>query len=222
MIYYKPLTGLKTVFLSMQQTNPIQGRLTQPLPGKIIPMVVIIPFQRRLERHYRTLYNTRQYEFISKNSSRKQSFRHLSGSKIHAFLGLILSPIQRLLDMYDTHIAQKRYELSFNGQVMYLEHILNDRFDMTQRRIYITDKDPLDNAPAIIFNIADSTETAIIYNIGDAQAAQSLIAFTFADIENQYDFILNVPNALSSQNLRIRKTLDQYKEASKEYIIINF
>jgi hypothetical protein len=149
-------------------------------------------------------------------------FDILSGSKLHAILQVILSPLQRLLDLYDTHIATKRYELSFNGQVIYLEHLLNDQFDSTQRRIYISDPNPLDNAPAILYNLIDNSETAIIYNMGDAQANDSLIAFNFADIQNQYDFILNVPNDLSNLNLRIGKMLDQYKEASKHYFIINF
>jgi hypothetical protein len=149
-------------------------------------------------------------------------FDILVGSKLHAIVQVLLSPLQRLLDMYNTHIAQKRYELSFNGQVVYLEHILNDTYDNTQRRIYISDIDPLDNAPAIIYNFSDNTETAIIYNLGDTQANQSLITFNAVDIENQYDFIVNVPNDLSDKNLSIGKMIDQYKEASKHYLIVNF
>jgi hypothetical protein len=149
-------------------------------------------------------------------------FSILSGSKLHALLQVVLSPIQRLWDAYDAYIASTRYDLSFNGQVIYLEHILNDAYDNTQRRIFISDPDPLDNAPAILYNLSDSSETAIIYNLSDAQAVQSLIAFNFVDIQNQYDFILNVPNALSAQNLSISKLIDQYKEASRHYLIVNF
>jgi hypothetical protein len=149
-------------------------------------------------------------------------FNIVNGSKILAFVELILSPIQSVRDKFDAYIAEKRYEMSFNGQIIYLEHLLNDRFDNTLRRITITDIEPLDNVPAIIYNFVDNSETAMIYNIGDVAIAQSLMAYGFLDINIQYDFILNVPTALAAQNLQIKKMLDQYKEASNQYVLINF
>lgn len=148
-------------------------------------------------------------------------FKTVTGVKILAFTEVLLSPIQAIKDAFNVYIDEKRYEMSFNGQIIYLEHLLNNAFDNVQRRIYISDF-VLEKYPAIVYLFTDNNETAIIYNVVDAQQNQSLIAYTFEDINVQYDFILNVPNDLTAQNLRIKKTLNQYKEASNQYLLINF
>lgn len=146
-------------------------------------------------------------------------FATISGAKILAFVLVALSPLQYIIGLYDVYVKRKRLELKFNGQVCYLEHILNDTFDPILRRIFITDPNALLNAPPIIFNIADNQPSIALFNIGDTGAANTAVAFNLADFATQYDFVLHIPTALNSQQLSIRKTTDSYKEASKYYQI---
>lgn len=49
----------------------------------------------------------------------------------------LLTPIK---DLHTNSVAAFDglvYKMSFNGQIIYLEHVINDRFDPTQRLIYI-------------------------------------------------------------------------------------
>ena len=146
-------------------------------------------------------------------------FSIVSGAKIIAFVEVLLSPLQSIQDAYDVFITAKRYELSFNGQVQYLEHILNDQFDNTLRRISITDPASLGNESPYIFNFVDNAPTLIIFNIGDSGLANSPRFFNTVDLTVQYDFVLNVPTALNPLLNAIKKLCDSYKEASKIYQI---
>ena len=146
-------------------------------------------------------------------------FATIRGAKILAFILVALSPLQYIIGLYDAYVLRKRLELKFNGQVCYLEHILNDMFDPTFRRIFITDPDALVNSPPILFNIADNQPSILLFNIGDGGASNTAVAFNIADFATQFDFVLHIPTDLTSQQLSIKKTLDAYKEASKYYQI---
>lgn len=146
-------------------------------------------------------------------------FSILSGTRLLAFVEVLLSPLQRLMGLHDNYVSDKRYELSFNGQVMYLEHILNDKYDATLRRMYISDPNPLVNQSPIITNITDNQATLTLYNIGDTGLVNSPRFYNIADLTTQFDFVLNMPTTLENQLNSIQQTLDAYKEASKIYQI---
>ena len=146
-------------------------------------------------------------------------FQILNGLTLAAFVKVLLSPLQRLLDLLDAYIAAKRYELTFNGQICYLEHILNDKYDPILRRITITDPPQLLITPLSIFNIADEKPSILLYNLGDIRPNSTANSYSIADFTTQVDFILNIPNDLVTQQNAIKKTCDAYKEASKYYTI---
>lgn len=144
-------------------------------------------------------------------------FNTLSGEKLLAFVEVILSPLQSVRDAYDSYIAAKRYELSFNGQVIYLEHVLNDTFDNTLRRIYLSEPSNLGAQSPVVYNFSDDYDSMTVYNFTNTGSANTPRFYNTADLTIQYDFILNLPFALSTKENAIKKLLDAYKEASKKY-----
>ena len=146
-------------------------------------------------------------------------FQTLVGVKFAAFVTVLLSPLQAVCNAFDVYVTAKRYELSFNGQVCYLEHILNDKFDNTLRRINITDPPQLTIEPLSISTIQDGQTAFLLFNLSDTRPNGTANIFNIADFVTQLDFILNVPTDLSGNINPIKKVCDAYKEASKYYTV---
>jgi hypothetical protein len=63
-----------------------------------------------------------------------------------AWLKVLVSPVKWLYDQFKTSRKGNLYTLAHNGQVCYLEAVLNDAFDPIVRGVYVTDgpfRDPL-------------------------------------------------------------------------------
>ena len=78
-------------------------------------------------------------------------------NKISAFLYLILHPLKAVNILFDQYKTDTNYKLIFNGQIVYLEHYLNDIYDNTQRRIYIQD------TANAVYNYININEAITIY-----------------------------------------------------------
>ena len=64
----------------------------------------------------------------------------------YAWLKVLVSPVVYLYNLFKINRDTNIYGLGINSQVCYLEKVLNDTFDLTPRRIFITDgeyHDPL-------------------------------------------------------------------------------
>lgn len=140
-------------------------------------------------------------------------------SRLIAWIKALISPVQTLTDDFVQFKADKKYDVSFNGQVIYLEHLLNDRFDDTQRRIYITDSTTQIIAP-FVYNKVEQKEI-YIYN-----KSESTPFFLFG--KNEYltgtDFIVHVPTALLTPSVEIILValVKRYKIAGKRFEVKTF
>ena len=56
-----------------------------------------------------------------------------------AWVRAMLQPVSSLLDRFNSNRSRNLYNLTHNGQVCYLRALLNDSFDVSQRRIKIDD-----------------------------------------------------------------------------------
>jgi hypothetical protein len=103
------------------------------------------------------------------------------------------------------------------GQVVYMEHYLNDIYDNSLRRIYIDDGNA--GTPFFLYNKVDGTPNEYIYN--KSELATAPILYNQADYADQVDFIVvipwaNIPSAdVTIMSARIRK----YKLAGKRFEI---
>jgi hypothetical protein len=145
----------------------------------------------------------------------------LRGGKMAAWLRIIVYPIQFISDKFDAFALDKREELRYNGQVIYLEKLLNDRFDNNLRRITITDPTASVVPLPVVFRIEDDAwfNSVVINNWGQSLASDTFLIFNYADVQTQFDFVVNVPNALSPYTGVIDGLVKQYKEASKVFQI---
>lgn len=119
-----------------------------------------------------------------------------------------------LTDFYSFYEA-KKYELTFNGEVIYLEHLLNDQFDDVLRRIYIDDAE---QTPSIYwFNVSEDNEETFLFN--NSETSDELYLFNSATFFTDYDFIVFVPIGLVYDANLMKYYVNKYRCAGKRFKI---
>ncbi|WPC13622.1 hypothetical protein LEQ04_08415 [Riemerella anatipestifer] len=113
-----------------------------------------------------------------------------------------------LLDRFNFNRNENLYNLQHNGQVCYLRKVLNDRFDVSQRRILIVDGNRYRRPYIYTDGEQKSKYLGIMYLRDDADYADTGV-----------DFIVLVPAGLSYNNYEMQALVDFYKLASKRYKI---
>jgi hypothetical protein len=131
--------------------------------------------------------------------------------KLFSWLRALCSPVVTLYRLFLTARAADLYNLAHDSRVFSIQAVLNDRFDATERRIYITDGFAFDRI--YIFREDESKPLYLasvpLYNPGD-----------YGD--TGVDFIVNVPLAISigAQDLiQMTALVTAYKLASKRFLI---
>lgn len=143
------------------------------------------------------------------------------GSSRHIdWISAILMPLKQFNNSIATYADMVYYRLSITGQVIYLEHYLNDLYDPDLRRIFISEDNLL--LPPFLYNKADNVDTWYLYNKVDGE--DPLYLYNYVDYLGS-SFIINVPNALPltlTLRNRISKSTNQYKQAGVFYTIVNY
>lgn len=131
----------------------------------------------------------------------------------------LLKPLEEVNVNFKIFRKASIYKVTHNGQVVYLQKVLNDYFDKEERRIYIKDvfyRNPLyiypetDEKPVYIYD----NEPVYVYDDND---------FNLPD----YEFVVYIPIALKPVNdidiinieIQIKSLVNYYKLASKRYLI---
>ncbi len=144
----------------------------------------------------------------------------LAGNKHMSWVSALVSPLQTMNAWLWEFVQATRYKMYLTGQVIYLEHYLNDLFDPDLRRIFISNSVPA-TAP-FVFN---KVENNPVYIYNKAEAEDPFYLRNIADYLSQYDFIINVPSDITLTTAftnQIRSAVNYYKQAGKKYTIINF
>lgn len=131
------------------------------------------------------------------------------------FINCITKPLRTIQSKLYVKSHELKYSLSFNGQVIYLEHILNDLFDPVLRRIFITNQ-PL-SSYQYIYNYEEGHDPIFIFN-----ESEDLPFFINNRVEFQTGFIVHVPTGLVGEYESFKYYLNMYKLKSKEYQIIEY
>ncbi|ALC97830.1 hypothetical protein AM608_09370 [Capnocytophaga sp. oral taxon 323] len=132
--------------------------------------------------------------------------------KMVAWLRSLLQPLESLHGSFITERADALYRLSHNGQVCYLEKVLNDKYDPERKRIYIT----------------DGNKHSRTYIYTRAEQRPKYLGKLFLQLRDAYadtgvDFIVKVPQELYKENDYEKMALiDYYRLASKRYRIEPF
>lgn len=140
-----------------------------------------------------------------------------SGSAVRhlKWLGALLAPMQALNQTFQEYVSDVRYTMYLTGQVIYLEHYLNDLYDPIARRIYIEDGEAV-NA-MLVRNKSESGETSILRNKSEGQ--ESAILYNRDEVFGQDDFVVVLPfgNLPDYWEARISASINRYKAAGKRY-----
>ena len=142
---------------------------------------------------------------------------------IAAFVRTIISSLQTLSNDFDAFSNAIRYDLKFDGRVIYLEHWLNDTFDNTLRRIYIVDPSPSNTIPVVVFNYSEGQPSnMIVRNYGETGATAA--TYNRSELQTRFDFVIKVPFSIgtSVNQKTITAMVNRKKQAGKMFAIQTF
>jgi len=131
------------------------------------------------------------------------------------FINALLWPFQELYNLFTNFRNDNIYRLNHSSQVCYIRAVLNDAFDITERRITVV------NAGGLTVNLLypdlDLKEILLQPDPDDTLLIYQDSAYN----GGEYDFIVNVPFSVSEAQLyQMESLLNKYKLASKRYDII--
>ncbi len=138
----------------------------------------------------------------------------LRKKRMYAFLCVFLYPFYWLCKMFKDYRKTSLRKLNVNGQVAYIEKMLNDEFEFENREIYITDSDAL--KPNVADMYRDPSVTMTIY---PESSEEKLYLESGDESIKSEDYIVNVPSFLADK-LEVIKTIVEYnKPAGRTYKI---
>lgn len=135
---------------------------------------------------------------------------------VFAFLKSFSEDLNKTQSDLQMLYANTKYDLTFNGQTIYLEHFLNDQYDPTLRRIYIEDIDTDDTL--YLFNKSEQNELTHLFNQSENEPALYLI--NQSESITTVDFQIIIPGDVVFDELVLRKRFDQYRLAGPNYEIV--
>ena len=129
------------------------------------------------------------------------------------FLSMIkcfTTPLQNMQNEFEINRKNNIYKLTHNSQICKLAAVLNDTFDMAQRRIYITD--------------GGDHEVTLIHRDSDQKLLQlPIIVHRDEDYgDSGYDFVVAIPTDIDftqEVELHMKSNINFYKLAGKRYKI---
>jgi hypothetical protein len=143
----------------------------------------------------------------------------------------LIEPVKWLYHVFKTNRNSNLYLLAHNGQVGYLEAVLNDTFDMLNRRIFISD--PLFFDPGYIYLETElkPLHIGLVSDIGVSVFPTPNPVPLYTDSElysgGGISFIVNVPIALAltvtpGPIKRLKALVDMYKLPGRRYDVVFF
>jgi len=140
---------------------------------------------------------------------------HLRKIKHVLWLQGLISPVNVLYQQFRKNRDANLYRLKITGQVCYLQRLLNDRYDISDRRISIDDGQTFD--PVYIFLELESKPVHLF------TAAENQPVYIYTQPETAIDpadFVVKVPAGLVYNETEMRGLIDAYKLAGKIYTIL--
>jgi hypothetical protein len=158
-----------------------------------------------------------KYNIDYKNISYKAlNYIYKSAVKLVDYLGLFGSQLNYLNNIFYSKTLRFEEIVNNNNQRIIIEKLLNDKYDNTLRRIYITTNVI---EPIYFYKVSESETPVYLYTKAES------IPFIMSknkDIVGVYapDYTVHLPTSLSSIETKIKSTVDLYNRIDKLYNII--
>lgn len=151
----------------------------------------------------------------------------LRGPKMLAWLISLTKPIETLYNTFQAFRSSSLDKVSYNSQIIYLEKLLNDRFNPSMvAPIYIADVANI--SYTYVANKAEGYDPIYIGN--KAEAGTPLYIGNRSEYQGQYEFKVMVPAAVYADLLAdneallntMKALINFYKLAGKRYLIQSY
>ncbi len=134
--------------------------------------------------------------------------------KIFAIISIFLLPLIFIYTLFKSYRKQAIDKLNINGQVVYIEEVLNDRFFLKNREIYITDivgqglclyHRGEEQIPSYLHKRSEGSEIKYIQQRGEGNYSGN--------------YMVNIPSFLVAYESEIKNLVDYYKPAGRSYVL---
>lgn len=137
------------------------------------------------------------------------------------WLRSLLKGVEYVLNKLNQLREKSLYEISITAQVIMIERVLNDRFDPSLRRIYITDS--LDGIDYVnLYLEAEQQAAPALYLDTEIPPGAALPLYTDTEYAANMQFIVWVPAVATNivaQEVRVAATVNNYKFGGTQYSI---
>jgi hypothetical protein len=138
----------------------------------------------------------------------------LCKSKLLAFVNALVMAVVNLFNDFTAYKNYTVYWLGINSQVCFMQKALNDKYDISLRRIRIVDGVEYDAVP---FYLKAENKPVKFYKKGEGPP---VILYTKAETAMfTADFIVEVPTGLVFNMKEMRAFIDTFRTPAKTYII---
>lgn len=137
----------------------------------------------------------------------------LRKKRIFAVISVFLLPLIFIYTLFKSYQKQAVDKLNINGQVIYIEKILNDRFFLKNKEIYITD---IIGKVVPLYHRKEEQIPTYLYKRGEGT-----VKYIQQRGEGNYsgNFIVNIPSFLAAYETEIRNLIEYYKPAGRSYVL---
>jgi len=136
---------------------------------------------------------------------------------VKAYLYIFLKPIELVHGLFITLSADIDNKVKYTSQQLVLAGLLNKLFDATSKRIRVETVSDAWVHPTIYLRYEGAQPVYIYYRSESADTTHVRYR-SEASLDGLFKVFL--PTSLTSSEAEIRGWIDQYKEASKTYVIV--
>lgn len=138
----------------------------------------------------------------------------LRKKRLFAFLCVLLLPVYVVLQAFLAFRKQCVDNMNINGQVIYIEKVLNDTFFLENKEIYLSD---IPDSQFYMYT-RDERIQATFHQRNEEDMRQLYMCHrNEGNMEGNY--IVNVPSFLEGKTDEIRRIVEKYKPSGRKYII---
>lgn len=137
----------------------------------------------------------------------------LRKKKMFALISVCLLPLIYIYNLFKNYRKQAIDKLNINGQVIYIEKVLNDRFYLNKREIFISD---IEDTLTYLHKRTEGQIPLYIYK----RTGKDKAILKYRG-EGSYDgnFIVHIPSFLKEYETDIRNQVNYYKPAGRSFKI---
>lgn len=139
----------------------------------------------------------------------------LRKKKLFSLIKVLISPCKQILSEFKLFRQQSLDNMQINGQVIYIEKILNDTYFLKNKEIYITDIEE-----QILYMNTSAEGDGLVYMSKVGEEGGNTVYMSLegeGNVDGNYQ--VNVPSFLSDYITEITRIVEKYKPSGRKYII---